>query len=480
MIKKVTSLHLVMVIMVISMAAVLLLLGTASTMASAPQEVDAPQAGPPPTMVNYQGTLREDGALYEGTGYFKFAIVNSAGTTNYWAHDGTSSGEPGSYISLTVTNGLFNVLLGDTSITNMTQPIADTVFSETNTFLRVWFSDTTSGFQVLTPDQQFASVAYALRCEYAESYTETDPVFKASAAFSINSTMINNWNSAYNWLMAGYDKTDDSWADNPSGDVHTSSNVGIGTSSPGAALQIDDSSSPLLVLNALSSADASQVYVSGSLPNFYEVGLHGLTGNYLVSNGVFTANSSQGDGSTMLLAHPSGILDFNNQSRARGWLSLPQIIPHATWTKIEFDMVNFDQQGEFIPGNPGIPGRFIAREEGYYQVHARTAYEYNNMEPPPMPHPMGHVSIRIVVTGSSGTTIPVAQGNNLMMLVPIFGGDWLEMLMNNAPNVSDVVYLNPGDILEIEAWQDIDMNIFNLVSLYFGTDQTYVSIHKDS
>ena len=41
-------------------------------------------------------------------------VIDSAtgdGTTNYWAHDGTASGEPSTYITLTVDNSLFNVLL---------------------------------------------------------------------------------------------------------------------------------------------------------------------------------------------------------------------------------------------------------------------------------------------------------------------------------------------------------------------------------
>jgi hypothetical protein len=42
---------------------------------------------------------------------------------------------------------------------------------------------------------------------YLTSYTETDPVFSASAASGITSTNINNWNTAYSWgnhATAGY------------------------------------------------------------------------------------------------------------------------------------------------------------------------------------------------------------------------------------------------------------------------------------
>ena len=49
----------------------------------------APLAGAP-TVVSYQGQVIVAGTAYSGTGYFKFAIVNAAGTTSYWSNDGTS------------------------------------------------------------------------------------------------------------------------------------------------------------------------------------------------------------------------------------------------------------------------------------------------------------------------------------------------------------------------------------------------------
>ena len=44
---------------------------------------------------------------------------------------------------------------------------------------------------------QLISVPYALHAKNAASYTETDPVFGAAPAKSINSGLISNWNSAY-------------------------------------------------------------------------------------------------------------------------------------------------------------------------------------------------------------------------------------------------------------------------------------------
>ncbi|MBI4928432.1 MAG: DUF1554 domain-containing protein [Anaerolineae bacterium] len=130
-------------------------------------------AGPPPTVISYQGVVQVQGTPYNGTGYFKFAIVDSLtgnGAQNYWANDGQTSGEPQDAVPLTVSNGLFNVSLGDTSQVGMSQPLDETVFGETNTFLRVWFAQNTQGpFEPLEPNLHFTSVAYALRARYADN-----------------------------------------------------------------------------------------------------------------------------------------------------------------------------------------------------------------------------------------------------------------------------------------------------------------------
>ncbi len=484
--KKVTSLHIVLVVMAVSMAAVLVLLWTASTMASAPQEVDAPSSGPPPTMVNYQGTLREDGGLYEGTGYFKFAIMDSStgnGTTNYWAHDGTSSGEPNTYITLTVTNGLFNVMLGDTSIMSMTQSIADTVFTETSTFLRVWFSDSPSGFQALEPNPQFASVAYALRSSYAERCTETDPIF---SSLGITSGDVVNWRHAFNT----YDWTDDGWANSGPADISAMGwNVGIDVPNPSTLLHVQDNTGlaqAQLLLERGGPGDAYMEYLLGPAGTSFSTGYDDADKNFKTTNTnnlTAGAGSTQGDKITMMQAHPNGILDFNNQSRARASLNHLQLISPGVWFPIEFDddftmPGGYDQQNEFALWSTVPWGQFTATEEGYYQVHARTVFTFTQEIDPILGN--GYVSIAIFVTDITGITQMYAQGNNLQMLFlnpPPAGEPWTILYENNAPNVSDVVYLHPGDIVDIRVWQ----NFTGLPApLGKGPSQTYVSIHKDS
>jgi hypothetical protein len=122
-----------------------------------------------PSVISYQGVVKDSGTPYDGTGYFKFAVVNGAGNISYWSNDGTSSGggEPTAGVSLTVTDGLFHVLLGDLSLSNMTSLPAP-VFNGTERYLRVWFSSDDVTYTLLTPDQQFAAVPYALQAEEAD------------------------------------------------------------------------------------------------------------------------------------------------------------------------------------------------------------------------------------------------------------------------------------------------------------------------
>lgn len=114
-----------------------------------------------PQIINYQGRITVGGTNYDAAGSFKFALVNTAGTVNYWANDGTASGQPASGVSLAVSKGLYSVLLGDTTVSGMTTAIGSTVFANSDVRLRVWFSDG-SGYQQLTPDQRIAAVGYAL------------------------------------------------------------------------------------------------------------------------------------------------------------------------------------------------------------------------------------------------------------------------------------------------------------------------------
>ena len=126
--------------------------------------------GGAPTVVSYQGEVRVSGSPYDGNGYFKFAVVNAAGSASYWSNDGSSAGgaEPAAAVELAVSEGLFSVLLGDTTLDGMTQTLTADVFSQPDRYLRVWFGTSAGGpFDQLTPDTRIAAVPYALQAQEA-------------------------------------------------------------------------------------------------------------------------------------------------------------------------------------------------------------------------------------------------------------------------------------------------------------------------
>lgn len=115
-----------------------------------------------PPLINYQGRVAVDHVNFDGTGQFKFALVNGTGTAGFWSNTGAFPipSEPPAAVSLTVTKGLYSVLLGDTSLGATMAAIPASVFSQPDLRLRVWFSDGVNGFQLLTPDQRLAPTAY--------------------------------------------------------------------------------------------------------------------------------------------------------------------------------------------------------------------------------------------------------------------------------------------------------------------------------
>lgn len=114
-----------------------------------------------PQLLNYQGRVAVAGANYDGQGFFRFALVSSDGSTTYWSNDGTASGAPASVVTLTVSKGLYSVILGDPSLPHMTS-IPANVFGNSDLHLRVWFDDGVHGSQLLSPDERIAAVAYAV------------------------------------------------------------------------------------------------------------------------------------------------------------------------------------------------------------------------------------------------------------------------------------------------------------------------------
>jgi Chaperone of endosialidase len=105
--------------------------------------------------------------------------------TTYWSNDGTSSdgSEPSAAVSVAVTNGLFDIALGDRAIVNM-DPINASLFTQSNLQLRIWFNDGTNGWAALSPVQNLTPTPYAIVAQGASSLTGTLPVAQLSGVIS--------------------------------------------------------------------------------------------------------------------------------------------------------------------------------------------------------------------------------------------------------------------------------------------------------
>src|SRR5882672_2405608 len=103
-----------------------------------------------------------------GSGYTSTPTVtiaappNTLSYTTYWSNDGTSvaGSEPSAAASLSVANGLFTVVLGDTTLANMAA-ISASLFAQSNLQLRIWFNDGVNGSTVLSPVQNLTPAPYA-------------------------------------------------------------------------------------------------------------------------------------------------------------------------------------------------------------------------------------------------------------------------------------------------------------------------------
>ncbi len=113
-----------------------------------------------PRMLHHQGRMAVEGAPFNGSGQFKFALVDGNGATSFWSNDGTSitGSEPNGHLILPVTRGLYSVLIGDVNMS----PLPADVFTNNDVRLRVWFNDGTHNFQLITPDQRLVAAPYAL------------------------------------------------------------------------------------------------------------------------------------------------------------------------------------------------------------------------------------------------------------------------------------------------------------------------------
>jgi len=142
-------------------------------------------------------------------------------------------------------------------------------------------------------------------------------------------------------------------------------------------------------------------------------------------------------------------LPIGFSSKARAYLSSAQSIPHAAWTKINFNAESYDVLGEF---DTTTNYRFTAQAAGYYAVSAIVSFAANA------------AGIRSFFIKKNGTTI-VTSGQ----LIASAGSSVITRLV-----ASDILYLAANDYLEVFAYQDSGSSL----NTDYGEYCVAVAIHR--
>ncbi|BCX50181.1 hypothetical protein HAHE_40890 [Haloferula helveola] len=123
-----------------------------------------------PAVLHHQGRVTVNNVNFDGNGSFRFLLFtdsdsdhSSGNETAIWKIDDATPSdlnEPVTAVSLTVSQGLYSIRLGEAPQvalpTDLVPPPGESLF------LRTWFDNGVNGSQQLSPDQQIASVAFAL------------------------------------------------------------------------------------------------------------------------------------------------------------------------------------------------------------------------------------------------------------------------------------------------------------------------------
>ena len=170
------------------LAAVLL---TASVFAQAPQKM------------SYQAVIRNSSNQLVTNYAVRMQVSILQGVTSVYVE---------THVANTNANGLMSIEIGTGTV--ISGNFATINWANGTYFIKTETDPAGGTNYTITGTSQLLSVPYALHSKTAETltggFTETDPIFGASPAKGITSTLIGNWNTAYSWgnhASAGYLKS---------------------------------------------------------------------------------------------------------------------------------------------------------------------------------------------------------------------------------------------------------------------------------
>jgi len=186
--------------------------------------------------ISYQGELIRDGNRFEGVAPMKFVLCKN--DARVWSSDpnAVGCGQPGSAISVSVADGIFSVYLGGPGM----PPIVGAGSADlAGAVLRVWV-DTGSGFEAL-PDQLLASAPTSLGVVQTNLSANNRIARWDGTKLTHTASIMDSGVGVQSITFADgsvMNAAPGRWMNSGSNTTVTSGNVGIGTTTPDARLDI--------------------------------------------------------------------------------------------------------------------------------------------------------------------------------------------------------------------------------------------------
>jgi hypothetical protein len=313
--------------------------------------------------------------------------------------------EPGqtSAITLTVINGLFNALLGETN------PITYGMFSDSDRWLRVRFDDGTHGVQLLEPDTRFTTAPFAFQA--------TNATTALTATNATTATYATTALTATNATTATYATT-----------ALTATNATTATYAT-TALTATNATTATYATTALTATNATTaIYATTAL-----TATNAMTATYATTALTATNATTATYATTALTATNvlSSAYATNTARGARVYSSIVLTVPTSVYYSLPFDSEQFDTDSIHSVGAQTL----TCNTAGIYVLSGNMRYSY-------------------VITGARNIAIMV---NNAYVAYNRYGpmvGAYTALL-----NISTIYQLNQGDTVILQAFQDSGANV---------------------
>ena len=120
----------------------------------------------------YRGKVTVDDKPFNGKGHFKFTLLLGKTRIFWQSNVTTDSIEPSESLSLPVRNGRYEILLGDVGMPPLPKSTSDLLHSLK---LRIWFSEGSKKFRVLSKDYSLAEESIKGNSDLSKSKSDEGP-----------------------------------------------------------------------------------------------------------------------------------------------------------------------------------------------------------------------------------------------------------------------------------------------------------------